>query len=106
MKPKLHVFGHVHEGQGQEWLYYNELQWLYETIVTARGGVMNGLRFGWEWLKLCIGTGLRYQVDGAGGFNAQILGGCERRGRTLCVNAAVVGGLKDTLKREAVEVVL
>ena len=45
MKPKLHVFGHVHEGQGQEWLYYNELQWLYETIVTARGGVMNGLRF-------------------------------------------------------------
>ena len=45
-------------------------------------------------------------MDGAGGFNAQILGGFERRGRTLCVNAAVVGGLKDTLKREAVEVVL
>ena len=46
VRPRLHVFGHVHEGYGQEVLQYTPLQAAYERLVIARIGV-------WE-LVLCL----------------------------------------------------
>lgn len=75
VKPRLHVFGHVHYGHGREAVYYDECQRAYETLMSmpARGplydllpgarwvAAFNVLRYGigsilWKWLMLGPGT--------------------------------------------------
>jgi hypothetical protein len=34
VKPKLHVFGHVHWGHGRESVYYDDCQRAYETLMS------------------------------------------------------------------------
>ncbi|KAK0615086.1 Metallo-dependent phosphatase-like protein [Bombardia bombarda] len=83
VKPKLHVFGHVHAGYGLEVLRFGALQEAYEGVVVSRGG-MKGLG------QLVMGLVLSFlRVGGAGGRE------------TLLVNAAVVGGLRDEQSRRA-----
>jgi Icc-related predicted phosphoesterase len=38
-RPRLHVFGHVHDGYGVEWVRFDGLQRAYETVVIAGGGL-------------------------------------------------------------------
>ncbi|CAI7592376.1 unnamed protein product [Penicillium crustosum] len=38
VKPKLHVFGHVHAGAGTEWILFDVLEEAYERTIVARGG--------------------------------------------------------------------
>ncbi|KAJ6185887.1 hypothetical protein N7519_007188 [Penicillium mononematosum] len=38
VRPKLHVFGHVHAGAGTEWILFDALQEAYERTVVAKGG--------------------------------------------------------------------
>ncbi|KAK3900138.1 Metallo-dependent phosphatase-like protein [Staphylotrichum tortipilum] len=75
VKPRLHVFGHVHHGHGREAVYYDECQRAYEALMSmpARGplydllpgvrwvAAFNVLRYGvgsilWKWLMLGPGT--------------------------------------------------
>ncbi|KAK0619918.1 Metallo-dependent phosphatase-like protein [Immersiella caudata] len=37
VKPKLHVFGHVHWGHGKEAIYFDECQKAYESLMTRTG---------------------------------------------------------------------
>lgn len=37
VQPKLHVFGHVHDGAGTEWTLFDSLQDAYDHTVIARG---------------------------------------------------------------------
>lgn len=78
-KPRLHVFGHVHEGYGQEWIQFDSLQKSYEDTLIAGGGIWNVGRVLFEFV-------LAY-------FRPL------KESRALLVNAAAVGGLHDDQKR-------
>ncbi|KAK1755816.1 calcineurin-like phosphoesterase [Echria macrotheca] len=75
VKPRLHVFGHVHWGHGREAVYYDECQRAYESLMarTGRGFIydlvpsaawtdaFNVVWYGvssilWKWLMLGPGT--------------------------------------------------
>lgn len=75
VKPKLHVFGHVHYGHGREAVYYDECQRAYEELMSRPGrgflydlipssrwaAAFNVLRYGvasilWKWIMLGPGT--------------------------------------------------
>lgn len=84
VRPRLHVFGHVHEGAGMELLSFDGLQRVYEQSVADGGGLGNVLRIGRE-----LGKGfLRSRVET----------------RSILVNASVVGGLRDDERRRPVRV--
>jgi 3',5'-cyclic AMP phosphodiesterase CpdA len=83
-KPRLHVFGHVHEGYGLEWVQFNGLQSAYESTVVARGGLLNLGRVLLEFLFARLNP-----VEEA---------------KTLLVNPAMVGGLRDEQRRQPIMV--
>ncbi|KAJ5784818.1 uncharacterized protein N7503_010030 [Penicillium pulvis] len=84
VRPRLHVFGHIHEGSGTGWMLFDGLHEAFESTVAAGGGLMNLLLTGVEFVK----TFLRPAVEA----------------RCLLVNASVVGGLRDEERREPVKV--
>lgn len=50
VKPKLHVFGHVHWGAGRESAYYDECQKAYEIVMARpRKGILHDLLPGSHW---------------------------------------------------------
>lgn len=86
IRPRLHVCGHVHAGAGVEHLPFDQVQHAYEQVIaqrTARSLVS---------FLFAVAVGVM----------------TRRRGlpETVLVNAAVVGGLRDTVRRDAVTVVI
>jgi Icc-related predicted phosphoesterase len=82
VKPRLHVFGHIHESHGKDRLTYDSFERHYEH---ARAGIA-GL-----WSLICMAL-LLVQMS--------ILPGLSRRAKqTILVNAAAVGGLNDAERR-------
>lgn len=50
MKPKLHVFGHVHWGHGRESAYYDECQRAYEALMSRpKKGPLRDMLPGSHW---------------------------------------------------------
>ncbi|KAK4244289.1 Metallo-dependent phosphatase-like protein [Corynascus novoguineensis] len=86
VRPRLHVFGHVHEEAGTEWLHFDELQDALERTVLAGGGLWNLLRM----VKTFVQSLLRSPAEA----------------KCLLVNAAVVGGLRDNERRTPVKVMI
>lgn len=86
VRPALHVFGHVHEGYGSEYLKFDDLQRTFERTVVARGGVCNLLWTAWA------------------AFRSMWSG--QSIAHTVLVNPAVVGGLRDDEKRRPVKVAI
>lgn len=86
VRPSLHVFGHVHEGYGQEWLYYDEVQRAFERVVIARRGLLNLLRVVKDALVWCWTP--------------------MKAPKTLLVNPSMVGGLRDDQRRRPVVVTI
>ncbi len=86
VRPRLHVFGHVHEGAGTEWLQFDERQAAYERTVLAGGGAGNLLRAVWAM--------------------ARSFWRPPAEAKCLLVNAAVVGGLRDNERRRPIRVVI
>lgn len=84
VRPRLHVFGHVHEGAGTDWMMFNGLQDAYERAVSAGGGMRNFLFTAWELVKAC----LRPAVEA----------------KCLLVNPSIVGGLRDNERRQPIKV--
>lgn len=89
VRPKLHVFGHIHAGAGVETVGFDGVQAAYERTVIAKGGFWNLARTFWYFLVLML---------------ARIFS--REGGRCTIVNAAMVSGLRDELTREAVTVVI
>ena len=90
-RPRLHVFGHVHAGYGRELLVCDRFQMLYERICRGSGGLVAGLRAAFDLMEmfaLFIGFMVRPRAESG----------------TVLVNAAIVGGLKDTERREPIVV--
>jgi len=86
VRPRLHVFGHVHEGAGTEWLRFDELQGAYERTVVAGGGVWNLVLTVKEFVRALFRP--------------------PAEAKCLLVNPAVVGGLRDTERRRPIKVVI
>ncbi|CAI6332983.1 unnamed protein product [Periconia digitata] len=81
-KPRLHVFGHIHDGYGMEWIQFDQLQSAYENIVIAGGGV-------WGLVWVIIGFVAAYLTP-------------AKESRALLVNPAMVGGLRDEQRRRPI----
>lgn len=84
VKPRLHVFGHVHEGYGTENLDFSDVQSLFERTVICRGGIGNLICITWAAVTAWF----------AGPGKTQ----------TILVNAAMVGGLRDNEKRMPIRI--
>ncbi|KAJ5753663.1 uncharacterized protein N7511_007816 [Penicillium nucicola] len=84
VRPRLHVFGHIHEGSGTDWMLFNGLQETYERTVAAGGGIQNLLLTAWEFVKGVM----RPAVEA----------------KCLLVNPAIVGGLQDNERRQPIKV--
>ena len=79
VRPKVHVFGHIHVGRGVELVRWDAMQKVYEEVCARRVG-WSGL-VGLVWWKMVLwfwGSGLTVE-DGV----------------TVMVNAASVGGVRD-----------
>ncbi|KXH60858.1 metallophosphoesterase domain-containing protein [Colletotrichum nymphaeae SA-01] len=113
-RPRLHVFGHVHCGRGREAVAFDRLQAAYEDVVlleaeafavVAGGGGGGGRRRVGNvvkaWVKALLALGWCFLVWG---WVLWWQGGRRGTGRTVFVNAASVGGVRDRLVREAVVV--
>lgn len=74
-RPKLHVFGHIHAGYGQEWIQYDERQRTFERLSSAGGGI---------WLLLL----LLYR-------HFMALFAPRPQTFTQLINASIVGSLRD-----------
>ena len=87
-RPRLHVFGHVHEGAGTEWLDFDRLQANYEDTMDSGGGI-------WDLARMILSY-----------VQAWFSGRPLAEAATLLVNAAVVGGLRDEERRKPTKVVI
>ncbi|KAF9885375.1 hypothetical protein FE257_012993 [Aspergillus nanangensis] len=86
VRPRLHVFGHVHEGAGREWLQFNALQKAFEQSVISKGGLWNLMAVIKEFVYL-----LFYPIT---------------ESKCLLVNAAIIGGLRDDKRRQPIKVII
>ncbi|EEY18771.1 metallophosphoesterase domain-containing protein [Verticillium alfalfae VaMs.102] len=92
VRPRLHVFGHIHAGAGMQTVEFDGLQAAYERTVIAKGGLRN--------LMSTLSHFLRTLVSDVIHRRAQ-------RPRTCAlVNAAMVSGLRDDQTRQAITVVI
>ncbi|ROW02193.1 hypothetical protein VSDG_02604 [Cytospora chrysosperma] len=102
VKPKLHVFGHVHWGRGIESVYFDGCQKAYETLMsrTPRGPIFDLIpNQGWIEAFNVLYHGLnaiafKYLMLGPGSNNASIM-----------VNAACMHGNTGKLCKSAAQVV-
>ncbi len=81
-RPRLHVYGHVHEGYGVNWVRFDGLQRAYEKTMIAGGGLSNLTRVVYEF-AVAYFTPLRE---------------CQ----TVLVNASMIGGIRDEKRREPI----
>ena len=87
-RPRLHVFAHVRAGYCRELLVCDRLQMLYERICRGSGGLVAGLRAAFDSMEM-FALFIRFMVR------------LRAESGTVLVNAAIVGRLKDTERREA-----
>ncbi|KAK3383993.1 metallophosphoesterase domain-containing protein 1 [Lasiosphaeria ovina] len=102
VRPRLHVFGHVHAGAGTEGLCFDALQAAYERTVLARGEVGNLVRTVVAAVAVAAAAVAAWWVFCGFGFGRRQ----AREVTTLLVNAAMVGGLRDDELRSAVREVI
>lgn len=86
VRPRLHVFGHVHEGAGTERVQFDRVQAAYERTVLNGGGILNVSR-------VLVRLLLEYLRP-------------TSRAQCILVNASMVGGLRDDERRHPVKVTL
>ena len=86
VKPRLHVFGHIHSGHGREAVFWDEGQRAYERLMDRKGGILLDMIPSYAWIGslkvLWYGVkGILWQklMVGPGGGNGGLL-----------VNAAIV----------------
>jgi calcineurin-like phosphoesterase family protein len=52
VKPRLHVFGHVHAGRGKEVVYWDDAQRAFEHGCSRRDGLIRGMVDLWLWMDV------------------------------------------------------
>ncbi|KAF7340124.1 Metallophosphoesterase domain-containing protein 1 [Mycena venus] len=88
VRPRLHIFGHIHGARGVEFATWGRAQLAYEDVCRAKGGWV-------AFARLVVWT----TVEKFGAWwNPSTAEG------TILVNAAAVGGLRDEKRRGAIDV--
>ncbi|KAK1236149.1 hypothetical protein PQX77_000620 [Marasmius sp. AFHP31] len=77
VRPRLHVFGHIHVGRGVEVVHWDDKQRAYEDVCAGRAGITGLVRL--TWLT-------------AVGWLSSLFGGQAKAETMILVNAAAVGG--------------
>ncbi|KAG7089404.1 hypothetical protein E1B28_011092 [Marasmius oreades] len=85
VRPRLHVFGHIHAGRGVEFVKWDNAQKAYEDVCAGRAGWSGLIRLVW-WRMV----GWLWKGNGEDGI--------------IMVNAASVGGFKDDQRKGAIVV--
>ncbi|KAJ3508613.1 hypothetical protein NLJ89_g5661 [Agrocybe chaxingu] len=83
VRPRLHVFGHIHAARGAECVPWQDDQLAYENILAGQGG----------WFSL-----LRVVL----GAVQRLFGGRRKEGASLLVNASSIGGFRDDNRNPAI----
>lgn len=83
-KPRLHVFGHVHEGYGVEHARFDDVQRAYDDFILSNGGIARLLYLFYAQLRSVFST--------------------QRNSPTWLINASAVGGLRDDKRRKPITV--
>ena len=85
MRPKVHIFGHVHAGHGSEEVFWDDTQRLYEKLCSREAkGFLSDMVAIVAWLNL-----LRLAVYGILGIMwSRVWGGDG--GGTVMINAALM----------------
>jgi Calcineurin-like phosphoesterase len=78
VRPRLHVFGHFHAGYGKDELHYDSFDTIYEAVMMRQTGFWGVFKMGC-WLVWASLTGKNQSQD-----------------HTFLVNAATMGGPRDT----------
>ena len=85
VRPKVHVFGHVHAGSGRETVFWDESQRSYERISAKGGrGMIKDLIAIWSWLDV-----IRLVAYGLLGVLWNRVWGADEEG-TVMINAALM----------------
>lgn len=86
VKPRLHVFGHVHTGHGRQSVWWDQGQASYERVLSRKGGIISDFFAVFQWID-----GMRVIWHGVRGILWQKLM-VRRTGNSggLLVNAAMV----------------
>lgn len=87
VRPKLHVFGHIHIGRGVDFVRWDASQKAYEEVFARRIGWRGLLSLVWSKVLACFWGGGRGVED-----------------TTVMVNASSVGGNRDEQKKGAIVV--
>jgi len=88
VRPKVHVFGHMHVGRGVELVRWDAAQKAYEEVCAGRAGWSGLVRLVWWKIVAWLSTSRLMREDGA----------------TIMVNAASVGGPKDDQRLGAIAI--
>ncbi|KAH7275443.1 hypothetical protein MRS44_006346 [Fusarium solani] len=101
VKPRLHVFGHVHWGHGKESVYFDDLQETYERLMSRpRRGLIRDFIPNEAWLDI-----LRLVIRGLHSVAWKwLMSGPGSNNGSLMVNAAQMYGNSGKLKNRAVVV--
>jgi len=97
VRPRVHVFGHVHAGRGREVVFWDDEQRMYEKIKGREGRRVfwgGSLGVGW-WMDV-----LKLMVYGVSGVLWTRVWGAEGEG-TVMINAAVVEWSTGKIKYKA-----
>ena len=87
MRPKVHVFGHVHAGHGCEHIFWDNTQIVYEKLCSREAkGVIRDVIAIVAWMDI-----LRLVVYGALGIIWSRVWGGDSSG-TVMINAALMYG--------------
>jgi len=85
VKPKLHVYGHIHSGHGRQSLFWDDAQLAYETFMTSKkSGIIGDLMPSSRWI-----AAMRVILYSLGNLISSIFGGTGTAGGVL-INAAMV----------------
>lgn len=84
VKPRLHIFGHVHAGRGKETMYYDDAQKAFEDGCGRKDGFIRGFFDLWLWVDL-----VKVVWHGVGSVVWDRVWGGEGRASRL-VNASVM----------------
>ncbi|KAI0082671.1 Metallo-dependent phosphatase [Panus rudis PR-1116 ss-1] len=89
VRPRLHVFGHCHDGYGTRVVNWSASQMAYERVCARRAG--------WKGVLQIIFALLHVLVFGRPRL---------KEGDSILANASFVGGMRDEIRRDAVVVEL
>lgn len=85
MRPKVHIFGHVHAGHGREQVFWDDTQRVYEKLCSTEArGVMRDMVAILAWLDL-----MRLAMYGVLALLCSKVWGGDRGG-TVMINAALM----------------